>query len=188
VNTQVNSVGQYLTFVLADEEYAINILKITDIIECGVLTKVPGTPPWIRGVHNLRGTVIPVVDLAIKFGMLPTVITPRTCIIIVELSLDGDRLVMGVMADSVQKVVDLGPDDIHAAPEFGPRVRVDCLIGMGNGQGKFVLLLDIDKVLSYNEVLAAAAVPAETPRLEPGDLKVTALTASEPASGLLLQE
>ena len=154
---------QYLTFFLAGEEYAITILQVTDIIECGAVTRVPGTPSWIRGVHNLRGTVVPVIDLAIKFGLPPTEVTRRTCIVIVELKADDETLIMGVMADSVHQVVDFTSEQIQPAPAFGPRVHVDCLLGMASSNGKFVLLLDIDRVFSSDEIVAAGStvVPDE---------------------------
>ena len=148
---------QYLTFFLAGEEYAITILQVTDIIECGTVTRVPGTPPWIRGVHNLRGTVVPVIDLAIKFGLPPTEVTRRTCIVIVELKADDETLIMGVMADSVHQVVDFTSEQIQPPPAFGPRVHVECLLGMASSNGKFVLLLDIDRVFSSDEILAAGS-------------------------------
>lgn len=149
---------QYLTFFLAGEEYAITILQVTDIIECGVVTRVPGTPPWIRGVHNLRGTVVPVIDLAIKFGLPATVITRRTCVVIVELRVDDESVVMGVMADSVHQVVDFTADQIQPAPSFGPRVRASFLLGMAStSDARFVLLLDIDRIFSSDEILAASA-------------------------------
>jgi len=148
---------QYLTFFLAGEEYAITILQVTDIIECGAVTRVPGTPAWIRGVHNLRGTVVPVIDLAIKFGLPPTEVTRRTCIVIVELKADEETLIMGVMADSVHQVVDFTAEQIQAAPAFGPRVHVECLLGMASSNGKFVLLLDIDRVFSSDEIVAAGS-------------------------------
>jgi len=148
---------QYLTFFLAGEEYAITILQVTDIIECGAVTRVPGTPPWIRGVHNLRGTVVPVIDLAIKFGLPATEVTRRTCIVIVELKADDETLIMGVMADSVHQVVDFTAEQIQPAPAFGPRVHVDCLLGMASSNGKFVLLLDIDRVFSSDEIVAAGS-------------------------------
>jgi purine-binding chemotaxis protein CheW len=150
------SSNQYLTFFLAGEEYAITILQVTDIIECGDVTRVPGTPPWIRGVHNLRGTVVPVIDLAVKFGLPPTEITRRSCVVIVQVRMDDELLTMGVMADSVHQVVELGADDIQAPPAFGPRVRVDCVLGMAASQGKFVVLLDIDRILATDEIVAAA--------------------------------
>jgi purine-binding chemotaxis protein CheW len=148
---------QYLTFFLAGEEYAISILQVTDIIECGAVTRVPGTPAWIRGVHNLRGTVVPVIDLAIKFGLPATEITRRTCIVIVELRAGDETLIMGVMADSVHQVVDFSAEQIQPAPAFGPRVHVDCLLGMASSNGKFVLLLDIDRIFSSDEIVAAGS-------------------------------
>ncbi|MBV9071141.1 MAG: chemotaxis protein CheW [Acidobacteria bacterium] len=148
---------QYLTFFLAGEEYAISILQVTDIIECGAVTRVPGTPPWIPGVHNLRGTVVPVIDLAIKFGLPATEITRRTCIVIVELRAGDETLIMGVMADSVHQVVDFSAEQIQPAPAFGPRVQIDCLLGMASSNGKFVLLLDIDRIFSSAEVAAAGS-------------------------------
>ncbi len=155
--------NQYLTFYVAGEEYAVTILKVTEIIECVSLTHVPGTPPWIRGVLNLRGAVVPVVDLAVKFGLAPTELTRRTCVVMIELEHEEDRLVLGVMADSVHQVVELGPDQIQPPPSFGPRVRVDCIQGMGVSGDAFVVLLDIDRVLSSSEILAASLVeePAE---------------------------
>jgi purine-binding chemotaxis protein CheW len=152
---------QYLTFFLAGEEYAITILQVTDIIECGTVTRVPGTPPWIRGVHNLRGTVVPVIDLAIKFGLPPTEVTRRTCIVIVELKADDETLIMGVMADSVHQVVDFTSEQIQPPPAFGPRVHVECLLGMASSNGKFVLLLDIDRVFSSDEIIAAGSTVAD---------------------------
>src|SRR6266849_2055648 len=153
--TNSQSLDQFLTFFLAEEEYAISVLKVTEIIECGELTKVPATPAWIRGVINLRGAVVPVVDLAIKFGLPHTAVTPRTCVVVVEITIDEERLVLGVMADSVHQVLDIPPGVIQPPPSFGPKVRVDCIIGMGSGGGKFVVILDIDHILSSNEVLAA---------------------------------
>jgi purine-binding chemotaxis protein CheW len=164
-NTTVTSSNQYLTFFLAGEEYAISILQVTDIIECGAVTKVPGTPSWIRGVHNLRGAVVPVIDLAVKFGMPPTVVTRRTCVVIIELHVDDDSMIMGVMADSVHQVIELGADDIQPAPAFGPRVSVDCIVGMGSTNGKFITILDIDHVLTSSEILmgvADAAIELDT--------------------------
>jgi purine-binding chemotaxis protein CheW len=159
--TTVTSSNQYLTFFLAGDEYAIGILQVTDIIECGAVTKVPGTPAWIRGVHNLRGAVVPVIDLAVKFGLPPTVVTRRTCIVIVELRVDDEAMIMGVMADAVHQVVELGADDIQPPPAFGPRVSVDCILGMGGSNGKFIVILDIDHVLSTTEILAAGETVSE---------------------------
>lgn len=147
--------NQYLTFNVAGEPYGVTILKVTEIIDCVALTHVPGMPAWIRGVLNLRGAVVPVIDLAAKFGLAATVLTGRTCVVMVELDHEGERLVLGVMADSVDQVVELGPEQIQPPPSFGPKVRVDCIAGMASTGGPFVVLLDIDRVLSSSEILAA---------------------------------
>lgn len=154
---------QYLTFHLAGEEYAVGILQVKEIITYGTLTKVPHTPPSIRGVINLRGNVVPVVDLGLKFGMSVSPVTDRTCIVIVEANVNDNRTVMGVVADSVSQVVSMVDDDILPAPAFGTRVRIDFLRGMGKAGDKFVLVLDIDKVLSAEDMMppAASAKPLE---------------------------
>jgi purine-binding chemotaxis protein CheW len=142
--------AQYLGFYIAGEEYAIGILRVREILEYDTLTRVPTTPPSIRGVINLRGSVVPVVDLAVKFGLPESVVSKRTCIVVVEVDLDGERAVMGLLADAVSQVIDLPASDVEPPPPFGTRVRVDCLIGMGRAGRKFVLLLDIDKLLSLD--------------------------------------
>ena len=148
---------QYLTFHLAGEEYAIGILRVREIIPYGTLTKVPQAPISIRGVINLRGSVVPVVDLACKFGLPASPVTARTCVVIVEVSVDEETTVMGIMADSVSQVIELAPGDILPAPPFGAPVRMDFLSGMGTAGNKFVLILDIDKVLSTLELIKSAA-------------------------------
>jgi len=157
---------QYLTFYLAGEEYALGILRVKEILEYDTVTPVPQTPPAIRGVINLRGSVVPVVDLAAKFGLPPSLIAKRTCIVIVEVILDGRETVMGVLADAVSQVMDLTAADIELPPAFGTRVKVDYLQGMGKVGKKFVLILDIDKVLSAPELLAAEAAGAAGPEGE----------------------
>lgn len=154
--------GQYLTFVTAGEEYAVGILKVKEIIECGTVTVVPNTPLWIRGVTNLRGSVVPVIDLAVKFALPPSKITKLSCIIITEVMSEGELLTLGVLADSVSQVMDLSEDDIEDPPPFGTRVKLEYLLGMGRMNKKFCLILDIDKVLSTDELLAVAE-SAEAP-------------------------
>jgi purine-binding chemotaxis protein CheW len=144
---------QYLTFHIAGEEYAVGILRVKEIITYGTLTTVPQTPPSIRGVINLRGSVVPVVDLAVRFGLPASPVTNRTCIVIVELNLAAEQTVMGIMADSVSEVVELIADDILPAPPFGTHVSTDFLRGMGKAGAKFVLILDIDKVLSAADMV-----------------------------------
>lgn len=159
---------QYLAFTLAGGEYAVGILKVKEILQYEELTRVPSTPRSIRGVLNLRGSVIPVVDLAVKFGLPEPAVTKRTCVLVVETAFGGIPTVMGVVADAVSEVIELGPDDIEAPPAFGTRVRVDHLVGMGKVGKKFVLLLDIDKVLSADEHdLAAAAAHVQVPAALP---------------------
>jgi purine-binding chemotaxis protein CheW len=148
------STVQYLTFLTAGEEYAISIVKVSEIIEYEAVTTVPNTPPWIRGVTNLRGRVVPVVDLAVKFGLPASRISKFTCIIITEVMFQNEKLTMGVLADSVSQVIDLSADEIEETPPFGTRVKTEYLLGMGALGKKFCLILDIDKVLSADELLA----------------------------------
>jgi purine-binding chemotaxis protein CheW len=150
---------QYLTFLLADEEYAISILQVKEIIEYDTVTRVPKTPRWVRGVINLRGSVVPVVDLAVKFGLEQKPVTKTTCIVIVETQFGEQNSTIGVVADAVSQVMDLTADDIQVVPEFGTRVKVDYLLGMAQLGKKFALLLDVDKVLSTEELLNLSEVP-----------------------------
>jgi purine-binding chemotaxis protein CheW len=163
---------QYLTFTLADDEYAISVLRVKEIIKHDTVTQVPATPAWVRGVVNLRGGAVPVVDLAVKFGMPERQVTPRTCIVVVETTLNGKEAVMGLMADAVNQVFDINASDIQAAPAFGTRVRVDYLKGMGRSGTKFVLLLDVDKVLSADELIAALPAEDVSGEEEPEELVV----------------
>ncbi len=159
MNDQENNFDQtqYLTFHLAGEEYAVGILQVKEIITYGTLTKVPHTPASIRGVINLRGNVVPVIDLALKFGLTASPVTDRTCIVIVEANINDARIVMGVVADSVSQVISMAGDTILPAPAFGTRVRIDFLRGMGKAGDKFVLVLDIDKVLSADDLAPVTA-------------------------------
>lgn len=158
--------GQYLTFRLRDDEYGVSILQIREILEFSRLTPVPLTPPWIRGVLNLRGSVVPVVDLALKFGLEATRPTDRTCIVIVEVEVEDELSVMGVMVDAVSEVVELDRQALEEPPDFGTRVKVDYLEAMGKIDGRLLLLLDANRVLSTDELLethvAKTAGDAET--------------------------
>jgi purine-binding chemotaxis protein CheW len=159
------NVQQYLTFMIGREEYAVSLLKVKEIIEYDTVTQVPKTPEWIRGVINLRGSVVPVVDLAVKFRQTPSIAGKLTCIVITEVQNEvqndvqsgaqsgDDAAVMGIMADSVRQVIDLRPQDIEEPPTFGTRVKVDYLLGMARSGKKFCLLLDTEKVLSTDELL-----------------------------------
>ena len=168
------SATQYLTFSLMGEEYAVGILKVREILEYDVVTRVPRAPAWVRGAINLRGRVVPVVDLAVRFGMPPQEISPRTCIVILDLAAFETTSVVGILVDSVSQVVELQAADISPAPSFGTKVRTDDLVGVAAMGKKFALILDVDRVLSSTEaeslgaaVEASAAEelvpPAETP-------------------------
>jgi purine-binding chemotaxis protein CheW len=150
--------GQYLTFALGAEMFAIGILHIKEIIEYGQLTTVPMMPAFVRGVINLRGAVVSVVDLSSRFGGQPSEITRRSCIVIIELQLaPGESRVLGVIVDAVNAVLDIDGDDIEPAPSFGTRVRPDFIAGMAKVNGRFVILLDVDRVLSVDEMIQLTA-------------------------------
>lgn len=153
-----DGLAQYLTFQIASEEYGVPVLKVKEIIEYDVLTQIPSTPEYVRGVINLRGSVVPVMDLAVRFGMSERAITRRTCIVIVEASLEHEQVVLGVMADAVNQVVDLADGDIEPPPVFGTRLRPEFLLGMGKMGKQFALILDIDRVLSAAEMVAVGEV------------------------------
>src|SRR5579863_7583108 len=172
-------VHQYLTFMIRGEEYAISLLKVKEIIEYDTVTQVPKTPEWIRGVINLRGSVVPVIDLAVKFRQTPSVAGKLTCIVITELQSGDEAAVMGIMADSVRQVIDLRPQDIEEPPTFGTRVKVDYLLGMARSGKKFCLLLDTEKVLSTDELLELPELVEEAG----GASELELVVASDPAEG-----
>lgn len=153
--------NQYLAFFIADEEFAVKILKAREILEYGTVTKVPGAPPTVRGVINLRGSVVPVVDLALKFGLPEREVTKRTCVVIVEVTQGEEKTTMGVIVDSISQVVDLPQEQIEPAPDFGTKVKLEYLLGMGRAGKKFVMVLDIDKTLSPSELSSVAAITGQ---------------------------
>ena len=165
---------QYLSFQLAGSDYAVGILQVKEILQYETVTRVPSMPASVRGVINLRGAVVPVIDLAVKFGQPATAVTNRTCVLIVEARLEGDRTVMGVMADAVREVLDLGPADVESPPAFGTAVRTDHLLGMAKVGRGFVLLLDLDRVISAGEKDLAAELAASA---------AAAAAAAAPAPG-----
>ena len=140
--------GKYLTFALASEEYGLEILKVREIIGYMDITAVPQTPAYVKGVINLRGQVIPVVDLRAKFGMETTDVTEETCIIVVEITQDDRNISTGIVVDHVSEVLDIAGEDIEESPEFGSSVNTDFILGMGKIGDTVKILLDIDKVLS----------------------------------------
>ena len=163
--------AQYLTFMLAQEQFAIGILGIKEIIEYHGLTEVPMMPPCVRGVINLRGAVVPVLDLLARFGRPSSETSKRTCVVIVEIEGVEDKHVVGLLVDAVNEVLDIAPSDIEPPPSFGARIRSDFLQGVGKVKGKFVLLLDVDRALSLDEIGqfgdAAEALEPSTSALQP---------------------
>src|SRR5512143_1780296 len=161
---------QYLSFDVAGTGYGLPILAVKEILQYEEPTRVPGAPGSVRGVINVRGAVVPVLDLAVKFGRRETVPTNRTCILVVEADASGERLTLGVLADAVNEVLDLPPDAVEPPPAFGTGVRLDYLTGMGKVGKGFVLLLDVDRVVSASEadLAAQAATVASHAAGEPG--------------------
>lgn len=143
---------QYLTFVVGGELFAIGILRIKEIIEYGGITTVPMMPHCIRGVINLRGAVVPVLDLSARFGRSPTTATRRTCIVIVEVASAGESQDIGVIVDAVNEVLEIPAGDIEPAPSFGARMETRFIRGMGKVNGRFVIILDTDRVLAEEEL------------------------------------
>lgn len=149
---EVQEQQQYLTFMLKGEVFAIGILAIKEIIEYGKLTEVPRMPGFIRGVINLRGAVVPVIDLAARFGKEATHISRRTCIVIIEVGNGEETQVIGVMVDAVNAVLQITPEEIESAPSFGAKISTEFIQGMGKVNGNFVIILNVNKVLSSDEL------------------------------------
>jgi purine-binding chemotaxis protein CheW len=156
---------QYLTFMLGGEVFAIGILAIKEIIEYQGVTAVPMMPECIRGVINLRGSVVPVIDLSARLGRTQAAVTKRTCIVIVEVEAESERKDVGLIVDAVNAVLDIAAADVEPAPMFGARIRTDFIHGMGKVGGKFVILLNVNRVLSFDEISAVNGIgrPADSP-------------------------
>lgn len=147
---------QLLTFLIGDDEHGISILRVREIAEYRALTPVPMTAPWMRGVMNLRGTVVPVVDLAARLGLGRTNVSRRTCLIIVEMDDDAERVVMAVMVDRVSRVVQVDPSEIQEPPPFG--LGIDFVPGLVRVDDRLIVLLDLTAILSSTEIMDAAAM------------------------------
>jgi len=150
----VEKEGKYLSFSLAEEEYGIGILKIKEIIGMMAITTVPQTPDFVKGVINLRGKVIPVIDLRLKFGMEAMDYTERTCIIVGEIEKDAGTVQIGIVVDSVSEVLSIKGDDVEPPPTFGTKLDTDYILGMAKMEGGVKILLDIDRVLNADEIAA----------------------------------
>ena len=150
--TNTTEMTQYLTFRLDEEIFALHITKVREVLDYTVVTKVPRTPDFMRGVINLRGSVVPVIDLRLKFGMSATESGVNTCIIITEVQVDNETVVLGALADAVQEVLDLDAGSIAPPPKIGTKLRTEFIKGMGRQNDRFIIILDIDKVFSTEEL------------------------------------
>jgi purine-binding chemotaxis protein CheW len=148
----VMGTAQYLTFFLGDETFSLEIGRVREVLDYTIITRVPRMPDYVQGVINLRGSVVPVIDLRLKFGMPPISVSVNTCIIIVEATVNGDGVVLGLLADSVQEVIELERGSVQPAPRIGTRLDTGFIRGIGRQDDRFIIILDIDRVFSHDEL------------------------------------
>src|SRR5579864_5546122 len=160
---EITETRQYLTFKLGDEVFATDVAKVREVLDFTTITKIPRTPEFVSGVINLRGNVVPVVDLRLCFEMSKTEKTVNTCVVVVEMLLDGEPTVIGALADSVEEVIDLEPDQIQPPPKIGTQIRTDFIKGMGKRDTQFIMILDIDRVFSADELATVRTQDANRP-------------------------
>jgi purine-binding chemotaxis protein CheW len=163
-NTQITEIRQYLTFKLSEEVFGVDVAQVREILDSIKITKVPQTPDFMCGVINLRGSVVPVIDMRLKFGLEKTNATVDTCIIVVEVKFDDENIVLGALVDSVQEVFELDPADIEAAPKIGTKHNTDYIKGMGKRDDRFIIILNIDKIFSSGDL--SAVLSSEIPEEE----------------------
>ena len=161
MTTAITEVSQYITFKLGHESFAINVAQVREVLELSLITRVPTAPPYLRGVVNVRGKAIPVVDLRLKFGLPPAPDTPQTRIVVMELDLDGESTVVGGIADSVHEVIELEPAHINPPPRLAMRWRTELIRGMGRRGDDFLIILDIARVFSTDELALMNPVPTD---------------------------
>ncbi len=149
---EISETRQYLTFKLMDEVYAVDVEKVREILELTTITKVPQTPEYMHGVINLRGSVVPVMDMRRKFGLPESEKTVNTCIIVVEVLHEDEIVIIGALADSVQEVFELEPEQIEPPPHIGVNINQNIILGMGKSDGQFIMILDIDKIFNCDEL------------------------------------
>ena len=155
--SEITDTRQYLTFRLGDEVFATDVAKVREVLDFTTITKIPRTPEFMSGVINLRGNVVPVVDLRLCFEMSKTEKPVNTCIVVMEMLVDGESSVIGALADSVEEVIDLEPDSIQPPPRIGTKIRTDFIKGMGKRDAQLIMILDIDRVFSTEELAAVRA-------------------------------
>jgi purine-binding chemotaxis protein CheW len=164
--SEITQMRQYLTFKLGNEVFGIDVAKVREVLDFTNITEIPRTPEFMSGVINLRGSVVPVVDLRLCFHMSKTERTRNTCIIVVEVLLDGESTVIGALADSVEEVIDLEPDQIQPAPKIGTQIHTDFIKGMGKRDSQFIMILEIDRVFSAEELGAVQSAEGSVALVE----------------------
>jgi purine-binding chemotaxis protein CheW len=158
---EITDTTQFLTFGLGDDIFAIDVIKAKEVLDFAEVTQVPQTPDYMLGVINLRGSVVPVIDMRRKFNMATTDRTRNTCIVVVEVDVDGDTVTVGALVDSVREVIDLSPAQIEPPPRIGTKLNTEFIKGMGNLDDRFVIILDIDKVFSIDDLVMAKNLTEE---------------------------
>lgn len=162
--SSIQQTTQYLTFKLGEEIFALEVGVVREILDFTAITKVPQTPDFMRGVINLRGSVVPVVDMRMKFGMSMTEKTVNTCIVVVEVSFENEHTILGALVDSVQEVFELEPDQIEPPPKIGMQLRTEFIKGMGKREGQFIIILDIDRIFCAQDLDFAQKMIRDEPR------------------------
>ena len=158
---KITEARQYLTFKMEEEIFALDVGKVREILDYTTITKVPQTPDYLKGVINLRGSVVPVVDMRLKFNMPAQDRTVDTCIIVVEITIEQEQTILGALVDSVQEVFELEPSQVEPAPRIGTKLNTDFILGMGKRDDSFVIILDIDRVFSSEELDIANSMRGE---------------------------
>ncbi len=146
------SVTQYLTFNVGEELFAVDVGQVREVLELSAITRIPNSPPFMRGVINVRGSVVPVVDMRRKFGLPPVEHTVETCIVVMEVELEGEQVVLGALVDAVEEVIELEPKDVERAPRIGTQLDTEFIRGMGKLEEKFIIILDINRVFTGEEL------------------------------------
>jgi purine-binding chemotaxis protein CheW len=162
----ITETRQYLTFKLGNEIFSLDVAKVREVLDLTPITEIPRTPDFMSGVINLRGSVVPVVDLRLCFGMSKTENTRNTCIVVVEVQLESEPIVIGALADSVEEVLELEPDQIEPAPRIGTHISTDFILGMGKRDTQFIMILDIDRVFSAEDLAATRTQESGRPLVE----------------------
>jgi purine-binding chemotaxis protein CheW len=164
--SEITETRQYLTFKLGNEIFATDVAKVREVLDLTTITQIPRTPEFMAGVINLRGSVVPVVDLRLCFEMSKTENTRNTCIVVVEVLLENESTIIGALTDSVEEVIDLEPEQIQPAPRIGTQIKTDFIKGMGKRDTQFIMILDIDRVFSSGELAAVRGQAQEVVKQE----------------------